>query len=152
MITKFFHILSNCPYTVMISVLCNSYFHSCFCGSCIFFFCQQSYFLTIFTKYSSNGFAISMSSSTILLFSTNLIVVLALTLREKRIVTIWQNFLLSDVEFTSRFAKRSFLALFKWFTQKFRYFLYSFVIFCIHFCPIAQKVICKSRTFHNCFV
>ena len=46
-----------------------------------------------------------MSSSIISLFSTNLVVVLDLTLLEKRDLTIYQNFLLSDIEFTSRFTK-----------------------------------------------
>ena len=46
-----------------------------------------------------------MSSSILSLFSTNLIVVLDLTLLEKRDLTIYQNFLLSDIEITSRFTK-----------------------------------------------
>ena len=69
-------------------------------------------FLTIFTKYSLNSFEISISSSIISLFSTNLIVVLALTLFEKRGLTICQNFLLSNTEFTSRFPKMSFSGFF----------------------------------------
>ena len=80
-------------------------------------------------KYSLNIFAILISLSFISSFSTNLIVVLALTLFEKSGLTFYQIFLLSKTEFTSRFsrfAKWSFLAFFKRLTQKFVYFLYSF--------------------------
>ena len=83
-------------------------------------------FFTIFTKYSLNSFAIWISSSIVSSFSTNLIVVLDLILFEKRGLTICQNFVLSVIEFISKFARCYFLALFKRFTQKFRCFLYSF--------------------------
>ena len=69
-------------------------------------------FLTVLTKYSLNTFAILISLSMVSTFSINLIVVLALTLIEKRGLTFCQNFLLSKTEFTSRFAKWSFFGFF----------------------------------------
>lgn len=97
----------------MISALCNSYFH--LTQVLHFFFVNIPSFLMIFTKSSLNSFAISISSSIILLFSTNFIAALALTLFQKihRIyIKIWKIFF--------------FLAFFKSFMQKFRCFLYFF--------------------------
>ena len=76
-----------------------------------------------------------------------MIVVLATTLFEKRGLTISQNFLLSDKEFTSKFVKCSFSGFFREIYTKVSLF---FVFFSRCFCPIAQKLISKSRTFHNC--
>ena len=59
-------------------------------------------FLIVLTKCSLNIFAILISLSIVSSFSINLIVVLALTLFEKRGLTFCQNFLLSKTEFTSR--------------------------------------------------
>ena len=106
-----------------------SHFHfaqAIFCKSCTFFSVSIPKFLTVLTKYSLNIFAILISLSIVPSFSTNVIVVLALTLFEKRCLTFCQNFLLSKIELTSRFAKWSFLAFFKRLKQKFLYILYSF--------------------------
>ena len=62
---------------------------------CALIFASNPYFLTIFLKYLLNNFGIS--SSIILLLSTNLIVILALNLLEKRCLTICQKILLSDI-------------------------------------------------------
>ena len=62
-------------------------------------------FLTVLTKYSLNIFAILISLSIASSFSIILIVVIALTLFEKRGLTFCQNFLLSKTEFLSRFSK-----------------------------------------------
>ena len=70
---------------------------------CALIFASIPYFLTIPKKYLLNHFGISISSSIILLLSINLIVILALTLFEKRCLTICQNFLLSYIKFISRF-------------------------------------------------
>ena len=86
-VTKFFHFLSNCNYAGMISVLCNNISNSLKLVSVEIALCSfitNPIFLTIFTKYSLNSFAISISSSIFSLFSTNLIGGLALTLFEKR--------------------------------------------------------------------
>ena len=84
-------------------------------------------FLTKMTKYSLNVSVILIWLSIISWFSINLIVVLVLTLFEKRGLTFYQNFLLSKREFTSRFPNWSYLAFFKRLTQKFLCFLYSFL-------------------------
>ena len=70
-------------------------------------------FLTILTKYYSNVFAVLVSLWIISSFSIYLIGGLALILFEKRRWTLCQNFLLSKTEFTSRFAKLSFLFFFQ---------------------------------------
>ena len=77
------------------------------------------------------------------LFSTNLIVVLALTLFEKRILTICHNFLLSDTEFTSIFAKYSFWLLYCFFFFFCTLALF-FVFFSRNFCPTTQKIVSRS--------
>ena len=86
-------------------------------------FVNSPYLLVIFLIYSLNSFVTSMSSSNISLFSTNLIDVLALTLFEKIVITICQNVLICDIEFTSRFVKNSFFERFK---QNYYCFLHSF--------------------------
>ena len=66
-------------------------------------------------------------------FSINLIVALALTLFEKRGLTFCQNFLLSKTEFTSIFAKWSFLDFFQEVNTNISVI---FVFFSGRFCPI----------------
>ena len=114
----------------MIFVLCNSYFHftyAIFCGNCNCFFVYSPNFLTIFTKYSFNSFAILILSLIILLFSTSFAVVLALILFEKRSLTIWQKNFIS-YRIYIKISKISFFCFFsRGFTQKFRCLLYSFL-------------------------
>ena len=71
------------------------------------FICEISIpkLLIVLTRYSLNIFAVLISLSIISPFSINLIVVLALTLFEKRDLTFCQNFLLSKTEFSSRYSK-----------------------------------------------
>ena len=114
---------------------------------CFFLSCAN--LLTIFTRSLWKSFVIVISSSVFSLFSTNLIVVLALTLFEKRGLTICQNFLLSDIKFTSRFVKFSFFDFFQEVYAKVSLF---FVLFSRHLWSIAQKLISKSRMFHSCLV
>ena len=114
-------------------------------------------FLTIFTKYLLNSFAISVSSSIISLLLTNLIFVLALTF------VIWHRIYI-------KICKMFFSGFFKRFTQNFRCFLSSFrdifvlslKIFALrHFCVIGvflfkrfKKILRKylySILFISCF-
>ena len=106
-------------------------------------------FLTVLTKCSLNIFEILMSLSIVSSFSINLIVVLALTLFEERGLTFCQNFLLSKTEFTSIFAKWSFLGFFSRGQHKY------FCDFCILFGTFLSyhlKTCFENRTFHNCLM
>ena len=73
---------------------------------------------------------------------------MAFTLFEKSGFTVCQNFLLTVTDFISRFAKLFFLAFSKMLTQRLLCFLYS----SLEKCPITQKLIPKSRAFHNCYM
>ena len=106
--------------------------------------------LTVLTKYSLNIFAILILLSIVSSFSINLIVVLAVTLFEKRSLTFCQNFLLSKTEFTSRFVKWSFFGFFQKVNTKIYFILFGTFLTChVKTSRTSKK---KSRTFHNCLM